>query len=629
MSYTALYRKYRPQTFSDVKGQDHIVTTLQNQIKTGRIGHAYLMCGTRGTGKTTLARIFAKAVNCQEPVEGNPCDVCELCTSINEGSSLNVIEIDAASNNGVDNIRRIREEVAYRPTEGKYKVYIIDEVHMLSARGAFPALLKTLEEPPPYVIFVLATTEKHGIPVTILSRCQQYDLKRMKVETIAGRIEELLASEGVVAQERGILYISKMADGSMRDALSLLDQCIAFNMGEDLTYDKVLKVLGAVDIEVFSKLLKGILAEDVALVMELIEEIIINGSELSQLVSDFTWHLRNLLLLKTSDNIKGDLSSSQVEETLETTSENIKILKEESKLIGLETLLRFIRITGELSQQLRFTTQKRVTVEVAFIKLCIPSMETNVDSLIERIRVLEERVEAGVLGRARTLGGSGSLGQTLDGEESGLNYSGSTDLGKELDTINGDRGLNSELDELREDRSLEKESGEERSLGEKSDVSREDKGLKRELEDKLEKSARSPELEKESDEIGEDKGYKEQLDETSISTDIEESLSQIIPKVPRLIVSLSPLLRAYFSNTSQYKVVAESGNVLKIYHSKEEACNLLNSPEKKEQLEKLIKKQTGEEVEVKATQYEVKKEGKSQGVEEIVKEKIRFPITQV
>ena len=219
MAYTALYRKFRPQDFADVKGQDPIVATLKNQIRAGRIGHAYLFCGTRGTGKTTIAKIFAKAVNCENPSDASPCGECALCRAIASGASMNVIEIDAASNNGVDNIREIVDEVSYSPAEGKYKVYIIDEVHMLSM-GAFNALLKTLEEPPSYVIFILATTEVHKIPITILSRCQRYDFKRISIETIAGRMRELTEAEGVLAQERALRYIAKTADGSMRDALS-------------------------------------------------------------------------------------------------------------------------------------------------------------------------------------------------------------------------------------------------------------------------------------------------------------------------------------------------------------------------------------------------------------------------
>jgi DNA polymerase-3 subunit gamma/tau len=231
MSYVALYRKFRPAEFSEVKGQEHIVTTLQNQIKANRIGHAYLFCGTRGTGKTSIAKIFAKAVNCESPIDGSPCGNCATCKSIAAGTSMNVIEIDAASNNGVDNIREIRENVAYSPTEGKYKVYIIDEVHMLSI-GAFNALLKTLEEPPEYVIFILATTEAHKIPITILSRCQRYDFKRITAETICARLTELMDKEAVDVEEKALRYIAKAADGSMRDALSLLDQCIAFYLGK-------------------------------------------------------------------------------------------------------------------------------------------------------------------------------------------------------------------------------------------------------------------------------------------------------------------------------------------------------------------------------------------------------------
>ncbi len=259
MSYTALYRKFRPSTFEDVKGQDHIVTTLKNQIRADRIGHAYLFCGTRGTGKTTVAKILARAVNCEHPVDGSPCNECPTCKAILAGVSTNVIEIDAASNNGVDNIREIREEVAYRPTQGRYKVYIIDEVHMLST-GAFNALLKTLEEPPSYVIFILATTEANKIPVTILSRCQRYDFRRITIDTIAARLSELMEKEGVDVEEKAIRYVAKAGDGSMRDALSLLDQCIAFYLGQQLTYDKVLEVLGTVDTEIFSQMLRTILA---------------------------------------------------------------------------------------------------------------------------------------------------------------------------------------------------------------------------------------------------------------------------------------------------------------------------------------------------------------------------------
>ncbi len=386
MSYTALYRKFRPTAFEDVKGQNHIITTLQNQIKAERIGHAYLFCGTRGTGKTTVAKIFAKAVNCETPINGSPCGTCAMCKSIAAGTSMNVIEIDAASNNGVDNIREIREEVAYRPTEGRYKVYIIDEVHMLSI-GAFNALLKTLEEPPEYVIFILATTEVHKIPITILSRCQHYDFKRITIDTITERLNELMKAEQVEVEEKAVRYVAKAADGSMRDALSLLDQCIAFYLGQKLTYDHVLEVLGAVDTDVFSQLLRSILKRDVPKVLDTVEELVMQGRELTQLSSDFTWYLRNLLLVKTSDNI---------EDVLDVSTENMQQLKEEAQMIEPDMLLRYIRIFSELSGQLKYATQKRILLEVALIKLCTPAMEAEQDTLLDRIRAIEEKMEQGV-----------------------------------------------------------------------------------------------------------------------------------------------------------------------------------------------------------------------------------------
>lgn len=387
MSYTALYRKFRPQDFEDVKGQEHIVTTLKNQIKADRIGHAYLFCGTRGTGKTTIAKILARAVNCEHPVDGSPCNTCKTCRAIMEGTSMNVIEIDAASNNGVDNIREIREEVAYRPTEGRYKVYIIDEVHMLST-GAFNALLKTLEEPPSYVIFILATTEAHKIPITILSRCQRYDFRRITVDTIADRLTELMNQEGNDVEEKAIRYIAKAADGSMRDALSLLDQCIAFYLGEKLTYEKVLENLGVVDTDIFSGLLRKILRQDTAGAVKTLEEIILQGKEMGQFVTDFIWYLRNLLLIGSSEH---------PEDAVDVSAENLEKMKEESTMMDAETLMRYIRIFSELSNQIKYASQKRVLVEIALIKLCQPVMETNLDSLYDRVRVLEEKLEHGVM----------------------------------------------------------------------------------------------------------------------------------------------------------------------------------------------------------------------------------------
>lgn len=386
MSYTALYRKFRPENFKDVKGQEHIVTTLKNQIAAQRIGHAYLFCGTRGTGKTTIAKLFAKTVNCENPQDGNPCGECSSCKAIAAGASMNVMEIDAASNNGVENIREIISDVSYSPANGRYKVYIIDEVHMLSI-GAFNALLKTLEEPPSYCIFILATTEVHKIPITILSRCQRYDFKRITIDTISDRLHELMETEKVEVEEKALRYVAKTADGSMRDALSLLDQCIAFHFGQKLTYDMVLDVLGAVDTVVFSRLLREILDRNVLGCIDLLEEIVMQGRELTQFVSDFTWYLRNLLIVKTTDD---------VEDVLDVSTDNKQRLMEEAEMTDAESIIRFIRIFSELSGNIRYAGQKRILIEIALIKLCKPQMEIQTDSLLDRIRALEERMEKGV-----------------------------------------------------------------------------------------------------------------------------------------------------------------------------------------------------------------------------------------
>ncbi len=407
MSYTALYRKFRPERFEDVKGQDHIVTTLRNQIEAERVGHAYLFCGTRGTGKTSIAKIFAKAVNCEHPVDGSPCGECRSCRTIAAGASMNVIEIDAASNNGVDNIREIVDEVSYSPAEGRYKVYIIDEVHMLSI-GAFNALLKTLEEPPSYVIFILATTEVHKIPVTILSRCQRYDFKRISIDTLADRMRDLMDTEGQQVEEKALRYIAKAADGSMRDALSLLDQCIAFHYGKKLTYDKALDVLGAVDTEVFSRLLRAVLERNVTDCIRLLEEVVMQGRELTQFVSDFTWYLRNLLLVKTSDE-------GAIEDVIDISSENLARLREEAELAQTDAIMRYIRELSELSGRIRYAGQKRILIEIALIKLCRPQMEKHTESILDRIRAIEQQLEKGVV--LQTPGGAapGTAGMALSG----------------------------------------------------------------------------------------------------------------------------------------------------------------------------------------------------------------------
>ncbi len=403
MSYMALYRKWRPVSFEDVKGQDPVVQTLKNQITSDRIGHAYLFCGTRGTGKTSIAKIYARAVNCEHPIDGSPCNQCASCRSILEGSSMNVVEIDAASNNGVENIRDIREQVQYPPTEGKYRVYIIDEVHMLSI-GAFNALLKTLEEPPAYVIFILATTEVHKIPITILSRCQRYDFKRISLETIADRLRELTQAEQIQAEDKALMYIAKAADGSLRDGLSLLDQCVAFHYGKLLTYENALEVLGAVDSSVFSRMFNAVADGRTRDCITELEEIVIQGRELGQFVTDFIWYLRNLLLVQSADNPEGLVDLSE---------ENLKQLKADAVKTDGNTLMRYIRVFSDLSSQLRYASQKRVLLEVALIRLTHPAMEPDLDSVLQRIHQLEEQLEdieaRGISAGQGTYGAAGGM----------------------------------------------------------------------------------------------------------------------------------------------------------------------------------------------------------------------------
>jgi len=386
MSYTALYRKWRPTTFDNVVGQDHIVKTLKNQIKSDRVAHAYLFCGTRGTGKTSTAKILAQAINCTDPRDGNPCHACEICQLIDNGQNMNIIEIDAASNNGVDNIREIREEVRYTPTDGRFKVYIIDEVHMLSI-GAFNALLKTLEEPPEHVVFILATTEPHKIPITILSRCQRYDFKRITRDIISKELIKYMEKDGIEIEEKAIGYISKVADGSMRDALSILDQCIAFYLGELITYEKVLIVLGAVDTVVFVRLGEALLENDTKASLDIIEAISDQGRDIDQFVVDVVTHFRNLLIAK---------SVKDVHDVLDLSDEQITDLKNQAARFEQSSLMYYIRKFSEIENKLKYISQKRIILEVELIKLCHPQVDSSNEGLLQRMVELEQKVASGI-----------------------------------------------------------------------------------------------------------------------------------------------------------------------------------------------------------------------------------------
>ncbi|MDO4531219.1 MAG: DNA polymerase III subunit gamma/tau [Bacillota bacterium] len=387
MAYTALYRKFRPQTFSGVIGQEHIVRTLKNQMRSQRVSHAYLFCGTRGTGKTSTAKIFARAINCLEPTEdGEPCNQCALCQDILAGRSVNVIEIDAASNNSVDDIREIREEVKYPPTQGRFKVYIIDEVHMLST-SAFNALLKTLEEPPAHVIFILATTDPQKMPATILSRVQRFDFRRITTEMIADTMMGYLSEEGHRATPEAVRYVAQLGDGSMRDSLSILDQCLAFFSGEEVTLDKVLDIMGAVDQTVFFEMTDAISRKDAKRAMTLVEEMMASGRDVKQFVTEMLRHLRNLLLTATIPDA-GAL--------LELSAENTERMQAAAKSISAEELMYLIGKFSDLQSEMKWSPNERILLEVELMKLCAPWTEKDVTTLAARLGELERKVSEGV-----------------------------------------------------------------------------------------------------------------------------------------------------------------------------------------------------------------------------------------
>ncbi len=385
LNYRALYRKYRPLDFDSVVGQDHIVTTLKNQLLSGRIPHAYLFCGTRGTGKTSVAKIFARAVNCENLINGNPDNECKMCLSALDGTGLNVVEIDAASNTGVDNIRELREEVKYPPTEGKYKVYIIDEVHMLSG-GAFNALLKTLEEPPAHVIFILATTDPQKIPITILSRCQRFDFKRISSSEIAKTLRVYMDKEGINITDDALDIISKLADGSMRDSLSILEQCVSFYMNEEITLEKVLETTSSVDNSILFDMADSLFMLDTKRGLEIINEMLMQGRNINQFVLEFINHLRNLMIAKTAGN--NDI-------LLETTKETAQKYFEQSQKTSVEELIYFVNKFSELLSEMRYARDPRILLEVLVIKLSSFADSDNLEAVSAKVNALLRNLENG------------------------------------------------------------------------------------------------------------------------------------------------------------------------------------------------------------------------------------------
>ncbi|MBQ9444276.1 MAG: DNA polymerase III subunit gamma/tau [Lachnospiraceae bacterium] len=388
MAYQSLYRKYRPQRFSDVVGQEPITKAIGSQVTNDRLAHAYLFTGTRGTGKTTVAKILARAVNCSNVLEdGSPCGECEICRGISDGTLMNVIEIDAASNNGVDDVRTIIEEISYRPQSGKKKVYIIDEVHNLSL-SAFNALLKTIEEPPDYALFILATTELGKVPITIRSRCQRYDFHRMTVDTIVQRMKKILSAEGIEADDKALGFIAVQADGSMRDALSLLDRCLAFNSGEELTYERTLDILGAVDVSVFSSFMKIISEGDLKGAIKLLDDVLMRGREIQIFVVDLISYMRNLLLISA-----GGRNGADISDVLGVSPDTYEDMKAVAAKFDVETLTRYIGIFSELTSEIRYSTQKRVLTEIAIVRLMQPKMQEDVASTRQRLAIIERKLD--------------------------------------------------------------------------------------------------------------------------------------------------------------------------------------------------------------------------------------------
>ncbi|MFR3498237.1 MAG: DNA polymerase III subunit gamma/tau [Paraclostridium bifermentans] len=382
--HKALYRAYRPQTFKDVVGQEHIIRTLKNQIQNNNVGHAYLFCGTRGTGKTSTAKIFARALNCQNSVDEEPCNECEVCKDILSDNIMDVIEIDAASNNSVDDIREIRENVKYTPAKCKYKVYIIDEVHMLS-QGAFNALLKTLEEPPSYVIFILATTEPHKIPATILSRCQRFDFKRVTVKDMSTRMKEICDDVNVVVDDRALNLIARNSQGALRDALSILDQCMSFSEN-DIEYKDVVDLLGTVNIEQLFEMAEYVIKEDTKKCLEILNEFVVWGKDIKNLIDDLIDHFRNLMVCKVS---------SDLDEIISLPEEIVEQLKAQASTIEVNDIIRILNILSTTQDAIKVSSNPRVLAEVSIMKLSQPMFDESKESLLKRISNLEEVIKSG------------------------------------------------------------------------------------------------------------------------------------------------------------------------------------------------------------------------------------------
>lgn len=384
MAYQAIYRKWRPLVFEDIVGQGHVTRTLRNQIQSGHVSHAYLFCGTRGTGKTTAAKVFSRAVNCLHPQDGSPCNECEICRGILDGSIMDVSEIDAASNNGVENIREIREDVNYVATQTKYRVYIIDEVHMLS-QGAFNALLKTLEEPPEHVIFILATTEAHKVPETILSRCQRFDFKRIKPADIILRMKEIAAGDGLQITEEAYALLARLAEGSMRDGLSILERCVSA-CGSSLTYTDITSTLGIAQSALVLSIADSVAAGDAGAVLSAVDRLSADGKDLNVFCDTLIRHFRDLLVIQVA---------SEPESILDYTPEDLVKLKGQAQRLTFEKLVNAASVLTKARADAKWVKNPRVIYELALVKLTRPALDTSEEALATRLAELEEAIKNG------------------------------------------------------------------------------------------------------------------------------------------------------------------------------------------------------------------------------------------
>jgi DNA polymerase-3 subunit gamma/tau len=384
VGYKALYREWRPRIFEDVVGQEHITTTLKNEIINDRIAHAYLFCGTRGTGKTSTAKVMAKALNCLDLKNGEPCNVCEMCKKINEGLAIDVTELDAASNNGIDKIRDIIDDTKYPPQEAKYKIYIMDEVHMLSV-GAVNAFLKTLEEPPKNVIFILATTDPQKLPITILSRCQRFDFKRINQKEISNRLRKITDAQNINYEQKSLDLISRVSDGALRDAVSILDQAIA--MGEnEIKYEDLVSILGLVTNEYLFDITDAVIDRNIEKAMLIVDKLMYAGKDMQLFMKDLIAHFRNLLMVKVTNN---------PEEVLDMSLENIAMVREQGRKIRVEEIMRAIRILQEAEINSKASKQSRLYLELAIIKMCKIEYDTSNEVILSRINKLEENLKNG------------------------------------------------------------------------------------------------------------------------------------------------------------------------------------------------------------------------------------------